>query len=470
MIRFRSALAGAIAAIVGTSLAPRSAHAVSAAELEALRDEIRQEREALADERRALEDQRRRMDDAIARLEERQSADELPAVSAGNAEDSGVRLDIYGFVHTDAIYDFNRVDPDWKATLRPSRIPINCQGGNGQATDPGCGNDGETVLSVRQSRLGFRGWVPTQVGEIKTLFEFELFGVGDDAGETTFRLRHAYGELGPFGAGQTWSLFMDPDVFPNTVDYWGPVGMVFFRNPQIRYTPLDNENWRAALAIESPGSALDQGRLDATDLSPFGEGFSNWDRFPDVTAQIRHRGDWGHVQLAGIVRSLGFEIRSNDGGDPDGSELGYAANLSGSLRLFENDAILWQVVGGRGFAGYMNDGGVDLAPNGDLDEARSVPGLGWLLYYNRQWAERWTSSIGFSEHRQFNTKGQTDSAFETGQYGNVNLLFHPVPQMYVGPEFVWGRRENNDGKSGDDSRLQVSFHYKFGGTVLGQPD
>ena len=67
------------------------------------------------------------------------------------------------------------------------------------------------------------------------MFEFELFGTGVDEGQTTFRLRHAYGELGQFGAGQTWSPFMDPDVFPNSVEYWGPTGMVFFRNVQFRW-------------------------------------------------------------------------------------------------------------------------------------------------------------------------------------------------------------------------------------------
>ena len=75
--------------------------------------------------------------------------------------------------------------------------------------------------------------MPTDVGELKTQFEFELFGVGVDAGQTTFRLRHAYGELGQFGAGQTWSPFMDIDVFPNSIEYWGPNGMVFFRNVQV---------------------------------------------------------------------------------------------------------------------------------------------------------------------------------------------------------------------------------------------
>lgn len=367
-------------------------------------------------------------------------------------------------MQADAIYDFNRVDPDWKATLRPSKIPVNCPG------DAGCGNDGETILSVRQSRLGFKSFVPTPVGDLRTKFEIELFGVGDDAGETTFRLRHAWGEMGQWGAGQTWSLFMDPDVFPNTIDYWGPAGMVFFRNPQLRWTPLQDNGLSLAVAIESPGSALDQGKIETEDLSGFGGDFESWDKLPDVTAQLRSSGEWGHVQLATIVRSLGYEIRAQDGGGPDGRELGYAANLSGIIRVFDGDSILWQIVGGRGFAGYMNDGGTDLAPNGDLDEARAVPGLGWLLYYNRQWSDRWTSSIGFGEHRQWTTGGQTGSAFSTGQLGQVNVLFHPTPGMFVGPELIWGRRMNKDGETGSDSRVQLSFHYDFGATILGGRD
>jgi len=447
----------AISAAIGAAGAARASERE---ELEALRDEIRKEREALAVEREAVAEQRQRVDDALNKLERQEGGFgiDLPSV-VGKAPQ--VKLDIYGFIHTDAIYDVNRMDPDWKATLRPSKIPINCPG------DAGCGNDGETVLSARQSRLGFKGLIPTDVGDIKTIFEFELFGVGDDAGETTFRLRHAWGELGQFGAGQTWSLFMDPSVYPNTIDYWGPPGMVFYRNVQVRWTPVQSEELRFAVAIESPGSALDQGKIDTQDLDDFGGDFESWDQFPDFTTQVRLEQDWGHLQLAGIVRSLGFEIRAQNGGDPDGREFGYGANLSGSFKLFENDQILWQVVAGRGIANYMNDGGTDLAPNGDLNEARAVPSLGWLLYYNRQWSERWTSSIGLGEHRQFNTSGQSDDAFERGQLAQVNLLFHPTPDMYVGPEYIWGRRENNDGEDGMDNRVQISFHYNFGVTVFG---
>ena len=65
-----------------------------------------------------------------------------------------------------------------------------------------------------------------------------MVGVGRDAGLTTIRLRHAWGQWKQIGGGQTNSQFMDGDVFPNTVEYWGPNGMLFVRNPQVFWEPI----------------------------------------------------------------------------------------------------------------------------------------------------------------------------------------------------------------------------------------
>src|SRR5205085_9032251 len=48
----------------------------------------------------------------------------LPAEpeGGGSTEDSH-SLEIYGFAQFDGIQDFDRVNPDWEAALRPSRIP-----------------------------------------------------------------------------------------------------------------------------------------------------------------------------------------------------------------------------------------------------------------------------------------------------------------------------------------------------------
>jgi hypothetical protein len=150
-------------------------------------------------------------------------------------------------------HDFKQIHPDWFDTMRLTKLP---------SFEDEFGRDNRTFAGVRQSRLGVRSSTPTDFGDLKTTFEFELFGTGIDSGQTTFRLRHAYGELGAFGAGQTWSPFMDPDVFPNSLEYWGPTGMVFFRNVQLRWMPIKGDT-SLTLALARPGASADQGGKDA---------------------------------------------------------------------------------------------------------------------------------------------------------------------------------------------------------------
>ena len=116
-------------------------------------------------------------------------------------------MEIYGFAMLDMGHDFKQIHPDWYDTLRVTKLP---------SFKDEFGKDNSTFSGVRQSRLGVRTSTPTSLGELKTTFEFELFGTGVDSGQTTFRLRHAWGELGQFGAGQYWSPFTDPDAFPNS--------------------------------------------------------------------------------------------------------------------------------------------------------------------------------------------------------------------------------------------------------------
>ncbi len=144
-------------------------------------------------------------------------------------------VNIYGFTMLDAGYDFGQVDPNWYDVVRPTKLP---------SYHDEFAPSGNVYASVRQTRFGVKSSSPTPLGDLNTIFEFELFGTGVDAGQTTFRLRHAYGELGQFGAGQTWSPFMDIGVFPNTVEYWGPNGMVFFRNIQVRWMPVRSKKER----------------------------------------------------------------------------------------------------------------------------------------------------------------------------------------------------------------------------------
>ena len=154
----------------------------------------------------------------------------LSSASLGMAQEDSLKVfEIFGFAQTDMGYNFNQVNPEYYDAMRPSRLPA--------YTDQ-FGTNGNVYFSVRQTRFGVKSAIPTKFGNFTTFFDFDLFGVGSDAGKTTIRLRHAYGQLGHFGAGQTESAFMDVDVFPNTLEYWGPCGMLFYRNIQVRWIPV----------------------------------------------------------------------------------------------------------------------------------------------------------------------------------------------------------------------------------------
>jgi hypothetical protein len=107
-------------------------------------------------------------------------------------------FEIYGFAMLDIGHDFKQINPNWYDTLRLTRLP---------KVANEFGEDNNTFMGVRQSRLGFRSSTPTALGELKTIFEFELFGTGVDEGQTTFRLRRM--GRAARGAGQCCRLPTD---------------------------------------------------------------------------------------------------------------------------------------------------------------------------------------------------------------------------------------------------------------------
>src|SRR6187551_287298 len=125
-----------------------------------------------------------------------------PAASPqeGAPDPAQARVEVYGQIMADAIYDFRKMNPQFAATMRASQIPIACPG------SPGCGEDGAFNFSIRQSSLGLRGFIPTTYGMIKTDLAFDLFG---SDGSTSIHWLRAWAELGKFGVGQYDSNFMD---------------------------------------------------------------------------------------------------------------------------------------------------------------------------------------------------------------------------------------------------------------------
>jgi hypothetical protein len=370
-------------------------------------------------------------------------------------------FEIYGFAMVDWIQDSKRVDPNWQDAFRPSRIA---------APEGEFGANGQSSISVKQSRFGVKGTLPTGDGTppVNFKFEFDMFGTGIDAGQTTIRLRHFYGEWGQLLAGQTHSLFMDIDVFPNVIDYWGPPGMAFYRLPQVRWTALRTANDSFAVAIERPGNDIDSGNIRLV------EGYENAavrgdQTVPDLTGQYRHDDVWGHFQIAGMLRRVGYEYSL--AGEPfqKGSQTGWGVDVTAAIKTIGKDQLLLSVLHGDGIATYMNDGGMDLAPTALPSVApgppsiagEAVPLTGVMAYYDHYWNSMFSSSIGYSFTQVDNTNFQTPTTFHKGEYASVNLLAYPANRVMVGVELMWGKNHNNDGTTGDDLRFQFSAKYNF---------
>jgi hypothetical protein len=391
------------------------------------------------------------------------SATATAPVPAAERPPKDHNLELYGFLQLDAIQDFKRVNPDWDATLRPSRIPT---------IDGQFGGDGQAIFSVRQSRLGVKATGMLSGKPYEAKFEFDLYGTGVDAGQTTMRVRHMYASWGPFLAGQTNTLFMDGDIFPNVIDYWGPAGMVFVRNPQLRWTFIKDDHWNAAVALEHPSDDIDPGKIRLIDEDVASNLQSN-EELPDLTAAIAYRGDWGHVRVAGLLRKIGYETKGTEGNKPSGHQTGWGVDVTSAINL-SLATLKLGVVYGRGIATYMNDGGMDLAPNVSVvpppppaigflivPSAEAVKLFGLSAYADLNWSKRWTSSVGYSFDKVDNTNFQEATAFHKGQYASVNLLWHPADNVFTGGELLWGKRTDNDGNDGKDLRFQYSFHWDF---------
>ncbi len=384
--------------------------------------------------------------------------------SAPDSETKKPRIEFFGQIVADLIHDFNTNDPVWFDVVRPSRLP---------AFEDEFGEDGHSYFSVRPTRFGSRLTIPTSAGEVHGIFDWDLFGGGGSPGRTTFNLVRAYASIGQFGAGQYDSPFMDIDVFPNSIEYWGPAGIIFFRNIQFRWMPIQGES-RVTVALERPGASADFGDLDQpVDLANVVPRFP----WPDLSAQGRLGRSWGYIQLAGILRGIYWDdLAERDTFDFSGRALGWGLSLSSNVKTTKTDKLKLQILYGEAIQDYL-DAPFDIGPQLNPGDPRRpiqgvpLPAFGGLAFYDHTWNDKFTSSVGYSALRITNSNGQLATAFHTGQYALANLLYSPAPELMLGGEFQWGRRGNAfDDFHANDFRIQLTARLNYSVTLTPDKD
>ncbi|MEW6260710.1 MAG: DcaP family trimeric outer membrane transporter [Thermodesulfobacteriota bacterium] len=158
------------------------------------------------------------------------------------------------------------------------------------------------IFTGRQSRLNVGTSTDTSYGPLTTYLEGDFYGGGNgvaNAGNQVvsngyqFRLRHAYGTLGPFLAGQTWSTIMNLPSLPETLDFGGPTAQLFVRTPQLRWTQPITAFGDIQFALENPQTYV----YDYKGV----KGSYDDDRIPDFILKGTFKQPWGLLSLPNFM-------------------------------------------------------------------------------------------------------------------------------------------------------------------------
>lgn len=347
-------------------------------------------------------------------------------------EGKGVAMKIGGYVKLDLIQDFNAINNT--DIFDVSSIPV----GEPQRTN--------SRMHVRQTRLNFDTRWETDAGVVKSFVEGDFFGT-DDNGNSTFRLRQAYGQLGRFLGGQTFTTFANIAASPATLDFEGAISTISPRRPQLRWTqPIFNDDLTFALALEDsttavelpPGSTLTGNTRSTT---------------PDLVGRLRRTRPNGNMQIAGIARVLGFQPT----GEPVITDNAWGLNFSQVQDLNPNNKIYWQINYGDGIASLL--GGLpDVTPVGN-DGAALLGYFGWMIGATHDWNGKLSSNLTFAESHFRNTSGQPSTDVNNLTYLAANVIWTPLERFEVGVEYLYGKREDISGQSGLANRLQFAVFY-----------
>ena len=369
---------------------------------------------------------------------------------------SKTSIRIGGYVKGDAIYS---LDHDVGDFFISSSIPTGSRASRR--------NRPSFRAHARQTRLQFQSWTPTRWGEFKTRVEGDFVGGGGVetfGNSSTFRLRHAYGELGPLLVGQTWSAFMDLNAYPATVDFFGPTGIPFVRQGQVRLTIPADEKTRLLFSAEnSEMAAHADGHVGADGIAANAAISSESaglrlgiDVVPDFVMAIKHGGEWGSLSVAGLVRVL-----STDSGQiPNDQAVGWGTHLSGHLNLGGKDKLAGGIAIGEGIGRYLSNGAFTSSDATiDTESGRISPDLSWGAYgfLRHYWSPLWSSNLVYG-HEQ-----HEDAVAGVRQLDTVhaNIFYTPLPRAKLGLEYVYGHRRDVNGDSGEASRLQFGAWWYF---------
>lgn len=348
-------------------------------------------------------------------------------------------LRLNGLFKTDFIFDPRPAGvPD---SFIPSSIPIPRELSNRNFN-----------VGIRESRVSADFRIPVHdIGTARLFMQFDFFGSN---GATTPRLRHMYAQLRNILVGQTNTAFMDPDAWPDIVEFQGPTSGLLDRPPQIRYSFPLGGRMSGAASVERPFSDIS--------FSVNGAAATAFTPAPDGALHVRYEAERGHIQLSSVFRELAVHLPN---GGPQRSAFGWGLSWTSTWRIVGRDTLNYQVAYGNGISRYMGDTatlGLDAAPRSALDlSLKALPLFAPWISYQHHWTRSVRSNATFGYLQLQNTAFQPASTYHKSSYSSANVIWNPIGSLSFGAEFMYGWVKLKDGAAGNAPRFQFSGRYTF---------
>lgn len=236
---------------------------------------------------------------------------------------------------------------------------------------------------------------------------------------------------------------MDESILPSTLDFESPRSVILDRRALFRWTEPVTDSLAVAIALEDPRPVFDADSAPAGDIER---------PAPDLVARVRCERGWGHLQSAGLVRMLRYRLASGAIDD----EVGWGFNFTGRVNPHDFDSVLFQVAFGDGIESYRQAPDAAVDANGMIEV---IPLIAWVVGYEVDWTEQFSSTFVYSAGRGTNAAVQMAGAPQAAEYLAANIVFEPLPRLSYGVEYLYGTRTDKNDAKGEAHRVQFSVRY-----------
>lgn len=349
-----------------------------------------------------------------------------------NLSKGGAEVNLYGYIRADASYQAKGASTMYNNI---SGVPL-------ENTPEESAQKDQLHSTVNVTRFGLNFKTPTAAGEVGGKLEMDFFG---GTTRDQFRIRHAYITLDQWLIGQTWSTFIAPEYYPETVDAGTFVGSALLRSPMLRYSDNLSAKTSFAVAIEDP-------KYTATS-DP-----DNEMRLPALVGRLNHKFDNGSL-LSG--RTFMAEKKTSHD-----NEWAWGVGLGGKYQLSPQTflkADYYHVKGDGRFLLWANNSYVIDDKNNIQSNEFDTISAGITHQFNSQL--RSTLGYGYMKAKDDNSFAEIQKTNITQNkelwQGWINAMYNPYKPITFGVEYVYGERETFDGRNGIDNRVNMMASYDF---------